>query len=69
MSRKAKEQCSFCLGRARRMLVCSPENIPGKPSYICEECISICLSIIENNRKKLRNEYAALCMGLLMEAS
>jgi ATP-dependent protease Clp ATPase subunit len=44
----ASLQCSFC-GNLRTKLICSPSHIP-KRSYICDECVTLCALILEDDR-------------------
>jgi ATP-dependent Clp protease ATP-binding subunit ClpX len=49
-------QCSFC-GRTPdkvRVLISAPKRAPG--GYICDECIAVCNSILEDDRTGIRRD-------------
>lgn len=52
-TRKANERCSFC-GKSRILV---EALIPGPPGvYICSECVTLCNTVLEESRKRLRSE-------------
>jgi ATP-dependent protease Clp ATPase subunit len=45
-------RCSFCLKSqdSVQKLISSPSNDPRR-TYICDECVAVCASILEDDRK------------------